>query len=138
MRAVLDWELAHLGDPAEDFGWITVNSWRFGAIDKPVGGFGSVEEMLEGYRSEGGEAIDAERVLYWRTFGSLRWGLICRSMAPRRHGRQRRSRRAGDDRPPHFRNRARSPGHSGSAGCAMSTHPPAGRVLASVVAFSAR
>ena len=41
VRAVLDWELAHLGDPMEDLGWICVNSWRFGEIDKPVGGFGS-------------------------------------------------------------------------------------------------
>jgi aminoglycoside phosphotransferase (APT) family kinase protein len=81
VRAVLDWELAHLGDPAEDLGWMTVNSWRFGAIDKPVGGFGSVEQMLEGYRSEGGEAIDTTSVLYWRTLGSLRWGLMCRTMA---------------------------------------------------------
>jgi aminoglycoside phosphotransferase (APT) family kinase protein len=87
IRAVLDWELAHLGDPAEDLGWITVNSWRFGEIDKPVGGFGSVEDMLEGYRFEGGEAIDAETVRYWRTLGTLRWGLICRSMArPARPG----------------------------------------------------
>jgi aminoglycoside phosphotransferase (APT) family kinase protein len=81
VRAVLDWELAHLGDPAEDLGWITVNSWRFGAIDQPVGGFGSVENMLEGYRAEGGAPIDGEQVRYWQTFGSLRWGLICRSMA---------------------------------------------------------
>jgi len=81
VRAVLDWELTHLGDPAEDLGWITVNSWRFGAIGKPVGGFGSVEDMLAGYRSAGGEAIDVERVTYWRTLGSLRWGLICRRMA---------------------------------------------------------
>jgi aminoglycoside phosphotransferase (APT) family kinase protein len=81
VRAVLDWELAHIGDPAQDLGWMTVNSWRFGAIDKAAGGFGSVEQLLEGYRAEGGEAIDIERVLYWRTFGSLRWGLICRSMA---------------------------------------------------------
>jgi aminoglycoside phosphotransferase (APT) family kinase protein len=87
IRAVLDWELAHLGDPAEDLGWITVNSWRFGEIDKPVGGFGSVEDMLEGYRFEGGEAIDAGTVRYWRTLGTLRWGLICRSMArPARPG----------------------------------------------------
>jgi len=81
VRAVLDWELAHLGDPAEDLGWITVNSWRFGAIDKPVGGFGSVEQMLEGYRAAGGAAFDTATVRYWRTLGSLRWGLICRSMA---------------------------------------------------------
>ncbi len=81
VRAVLDWELAHLGDPAEDLGWITVNSWRFGMIDEPVGGFGRVEQMLEGYRFAGGEDIDVNRVLYWRTLGSLRWGLMCRTMA---------------------------------------------------------
>jgi aminoglycoside phosphotransferase (APT) family kinase protein len=81
IRAVLDWELAHLGDPAEDLGWMTVNSWRFGEIDKPVGGFGSVAQMLEGYRSAGGKAIDDDRVMYWRTLGSLRWGLMCRLMA---------------------------------------------------------
>ncbi len=81
VRAVLDWELAHLGDPAEDLGWITVNSWRFGVIDQPVGGFGSVEQMLKGYRSASGEACDLATVRYWRTLGSLRWGLMCRSMA---------------------------------------------------------
>jgi aminoglycoside phosphotransferase (APT) family kinase protein len=81
VRAVLDWELAHLGDPAEDLGWITVNSWRFGAIDRPVGGFGSVEQLLEGYRSAGGEAIAAETLLYWRVVGSVRWGLMCLTMA---------------------------------------------------------
>lgn len=81
IRAVLDWELAHLGDPAEDLGWITVNSWRFGAIENPVGGFGSVEQMLEGYRSAGGAAIDVETVLCWRAMGSLRWAMMCRRMA---------------------------------------------------------
>jgi len=48
VRAVLDWELAHFGDPMEDLGWICVNSWRFGEIDKPVGGFGSREDLFAG------------------------------------------------------------------------------------------
>ena len=51
VRAVLDWELAHLGDPMEDLGWICVNSWRFGEIDKPVGGFGTREELFAGYEA---------------------------------------------------------------------------------------
>ena len=51
VRAVLDWELAHFGDPMEDLGWICVNSWRFGEIDKPVGGFGSREELFAGYEA---------------------------------------------------------------------------------------
>ena len=40
LRAVLDWEVAHLGDPMEDLGTICVPSWRFGG-PHPVGGFGS-------------------------------------------------------------------------------------------------
>ena len=51
VRAVLDWELAHFGDPMEDLGWICVNSWRFGEIDKPVGGFGSREDLFAGYEA---------------------------------------------------------------------------------------
>jgi len=39
LRAVLDWELVHLGDPMEDLGWACVASWRFGNLDKPAGGF---------------------------------------------------------------------------------------------------
>jgi len=53
VRAVLDWELAHRGDPMEDLGWICVNSWRFGEIDKPVGGLGSREEFFAGYEAAG-------------------------------------------------------------------------------------
>ena len=37
IRAVLDWELAHLGDPIEDLGWLCVKSWRFGNADQVVG-----------------------------------------------------------------------------------------------------
>ena len=48
VRAVLDWELAHFGDPMEDLGWICVNSWRFGEIDKPVGGFGIARGSVRG------------------------------------------------------------------------------------------
>jgi len=53
LTAVLDWELAHVGDPAADLGWLCVNSWRFGG-DQPVGGFGSYADLLAGYKAAGG------------------------------------------------------------------------------------
>ena len=28
--AVLDWEVAHIGDPMRDLGWMLTHSWRFG------------------------------------------------------------------------------------------------------------
>jgi aminoglycoside phosphotransferase (APT) family kinase protein len=82
VRAVLDWELAHLGDPMEDLGWICVNSWRFGEIDKPVGGFGSREELFAGYE-ETGRRVDPARVNFWEVMGTLRWGVMCCGMMQR-------------------------------------------------------
>jgi aminoglycoside phosphotransferase (APT) family kinase protein len=82
LRAVLDWELAHLGDPMEDLGWICVNSWRFGEIDKPVGGFGAREELFAGYESAG-RRVNAERVKFWEVMGTLRWGVMCCGMMQR-------------------------------------------------------
>lgn len=77
VRAVLDWELAHAGDPMEDLGWICVNSWRFGAIDNPVGGFGSREDLYAGYEGAGGGPVDRTRTHFWEVLGTLRWGVIC-------------------------------------------------------------
>jgi aminoglycoside phosphotransferase (APT) family kinase protein len=82
VRAVLDWELAHFGDPMEDLGWICVNSWRFGEIDKPVGGFGSREELFAGYETEA-RRIDPARVHFWEVMGTLRWGVMCCGMMQR-------------------------------------------------------
>jgi aminoglycoside phosphotransferase (APT) family kinase protein len=79
-RAILDWELAHVGDPMEDFGWICVRSWRFGG-DRPVGGIGGREELFQAYERAGGGAVDADRVRWWEIFGNLRWGIICISQA---------------------------------------------------------
>jgi aminoglycoside phosphotransferase (APT) family kinase protein len=81
IRAVLDWELAHLGDPMEDLGWICVAAWRFGAIDKPVGGWGSREALYEAYGERAGVRVDPQRVLFWEVIGTLRWGVICLDLA---------------------------------------------------------
>ena len=81
LRAVLDWELAHLGDPVEDLGWCCVRSWRFGNVDRPVGGFGNVDDLLDAYVAAGGEPVDPEHLRYWETFGTLKWGVICEGQA---------------------------------------------------------
>lgn len=75
--AVLDWEAAHLGDPLEDLGWMCLNAWRFGCIDKPVGGFGRRADFYRAYEAAGGEPVDPERVRYWEVYGTLKWGIIC-------------------------------------------------------------
>ncbi|MCC5859987.1 MAG: phosphotransferase family protein [Ectothiorhodospiraceae bacterium] len=81
LQAVIDWELAHLGNPMEDLGWICVASWRFGQLDLPVGGFGTREALFAGYEEAGGGRVDPDLVSWWEVFGTLRWGVICQMMA---------------------------------------------------------
>ncbi len=78
---VLDWEMAHLGDPLEDLGWLCMNAWRFGVIDKPVGGFGDRQTLYGEYERASGHPVDPERVRFWEVFGALKWGLVCQWFA---------------------------------------------------------
>lgn len=80
VRAALDWELAHRGDPMEDLGWFCVNAWRFGAVERPAGGFGSREALFAAYEAAGGVAVDPSRVRFWEVLGNLKWGITCDSM----------------------------------------------------------
>lgn len=81
IAAVLDWELAHVGDPVRDLGWLCVNSWRFGKSELPVGGFGHIDDLLAGYHSVSGVKISAEHLKFWQVFGSFWWSIICLRMA---------------------------------------------------------
>ena len=79
--AVLDWEIAHLGDPFRDLGWVCTNSWRFGQSDLVVGGFGELDDLLDGYASVAGPRPDPEHVKFWIVFGSFWWAVGTLSMA---------------------------------------------------------
>jgi aminoglycoside phosphotransferase (APT) family kinase protein len=83
IRAVLDWELAHAGDPLEDLGWLCVKAWRFGS-PLPVGGFGHYDDLVLAYEKASGHPVDREALRWWETFGVLKWGVICVVQA-RRH-----------------------------------------------------
>lgn len=75
VRAILDWELAHVGDPLEDLGWLCTPTWRFGGTE-PVGGVGSREELVEAYEKAGGDPVDREALAWWEAFGSFKVALV--------------------------------------------------------------
>jgi aminoglycoside phosphotransferase (APT) family kinase protein len=81
VRSILDWELAHLGDPMEDVGWMCVRAWRFGNDQKPVGGLGTHEDFFRAYEKASGTAVDPDSARFWEVFGNLRWGIITISQA---------------------------------------------------------
>ena len=77
LQSIIDWELAHIGNPLQDLGWVCGNSWRFGKNNKVVGGFGELEDLLEGYNSVSKLKVNKEMVRCWQVFGTFRWGVIC-------------------------------------------------------------
>jgi aminoglycoside phosphotransferase (APT) family kinase protein len=76
LAGVLDWELAHIGDPVEDLGWMCVRSWRFGG-QHPVAGIGTRADLLAAYAVAGGGDVDPAALRWWELYGTTRWGVIC-------------------------------------------------------------
>lgn len=82
INAVLDWELAHLGNPIEDLGWLCVRSWRFGSA-APVAGIGSREQLLDGYERATDTRPSQAELHWWEVFGTLKWLVLSRHQAER-------------------------------------------------------
>jgi len=82
LRSVLDWELAHLGDPLEDLGWLCARAWRFGG-DHEVGGVADLDDLLAAYAEARGAPVAAADVRWWTAAGTLTWALICAVQAHR-------------------------------------------------------
>jgi len=74
LRAALDWEICHVGDPLEDLGWLCQRMWRFRNDALEVGGFGARADLAAGYEAAGGR-FEPERFRWWKAMGTLRWGL---------------------------------------------------------------
>jgi aminoglycoside phosphotransferase (APT) family kinase protein len=74
LRAALDWEICHAGDPMEDLGWLCQRMWRFRNDALEVGGFGARADLAAGYAAAGGR-FEPERFHWWKTMSTLRWGL---------------------------------------------------------------
>jgi aminoglycoside phosphotransferase (APT) family kinase protein len=88
---ILDWEFAHLGDPAEDLAWPLVRAWRFGVDHLRLGGIGDVEPYLEHYNTLTGRQITLEELFYWEVAGNVRWAIGSLNQAERHLSGQERS-----------------------------------------------
>jgi len=82
IQAVLDWELAHLGDPMEDLAWLCLRTWRFGHDHLEVGGFASRSDLERAYIEAGGQwrhdAFD-----WWTMARTVWWGIGLAAQAAR-------------------------------------------------------
>lgn len=80
IAAVLDWELAHIGDPAQDIAYLCTPSWRFGNYDKTAGGFGQIEDLLHHYHTHCGQDIPIKDIQFWLVVAVLTWGMATLKM----------------------------------------------------------
>ncbi|RSN64362.1 phosphotransferase family protein [Actinomadura sp. WAC 06369] len=64
VTAVLDWELAHLGDPHDDLAWVTLR-----AVQEP---FTHIPDRLADYAAASGRTLDPDRIRYYRVLAGLR------------------------------------------------------------------
>lgn len=80
ITAVLDWELAHVGDPLEDLAYLCTPSWRFGHWRQEAGGFASRDAFLSAYEAATGRMVDRARFDWWLVYNTLWWGICCLRM----------------------------------------------------------
>jgi aminoglycoside phosphotransferase (APT) family kinase protein len=77
LTGVLDWELAHFGDPHEDLAFGCMAVWRFHRYDRPALGLGSLEDYFAAYEAESGRSVDRERFRYWMIHRTVWWAMGC-------------------------------------------------------------
>jgi aminoglycoside phosphotransferase (APT) family kinase protein len=75
ITGILDWEMAHAGDPIEDLGWLVIKSWRWAGDDR-VGGLCSRDEFVQLYEEAGGVRVDAAALKFWEIFSNVKFAII--------------------------------------------------------------
>ncbi len=71
IKAILDWEMAHMGDPLEDLGWALDPLWSHNNPDKP-GGMCSRPEAIALWEKASGLKADPAAMKWWDMFASLK------------------------------------------------------------------
>lgn len=69
ITALLDWEMAHLGDPAEDIAWAYRALWT-PEIHVPIDAF------IDRYHAAGGPRIRPDNLLFYRLFAEIKHAVI--------------------------------------------------------------
>ncbi|MCB1535829.1 MAG: phosphotransferase family protein [Rhodoblastus sp.] len=68
---VLDWEMAHLGDPLEDLAWSINRVWCF-RKDERRGGMLPKDEAIAIWEKSSGLAVDADALRWWELLACLK------------------------------------------------------------------
>lgn len=78
--AILDWEMAHIGDPLEDLGWAMDPLWRHDETDRVAGMLPKAEAIAIWERASG-LTVDPAAFAWWELFASVKGQAIWTSSA---------------------------------------------------------
>jgi aminoglycoside phosphotransferase (APT) family kinase protein len=73
VTALLDWELAHLGDPLEDLGWVTQ---PLRTAEHTIDGSWEQADLIARYERTTGTAVDRTALAWWVAFSSLKTAVM--------------------------------------------------------------
>ncbi|MEW6443242.1 MAG: phosphotransferase family protein [bacterium] len=79
IRAVLDWEMMHLGDPLEDLSWSLNRLWSWTEPDR-IGIMIPREEGIRVWEEASGQKVDLQALFWWEVFTSVKSMAIWLSM----------------------------------------------------------
>lgn len=73
ITAVLDWEMAHLGDPVEDLTWGWLRNWRYDmASPELVGGLCTRDDAIAMWSNATGLTPDPHALVWWELLGNVK------------------------------------------------------------------
>jgi aminoglycoside phosphotransferase (APT) family kinase protein len=81
LKAVLDWEAVHFGDPVEDLAWFCTWVWRFGRPDLEAGGLASRDEWIAAYERASSRTVDRDRMALWEVAANMKWAIVTLNQA---------------------------------------------------------
>lgn len=76
LTGVLDWEMAHPGDPLEDVAWAQLAPWRVGT--GLVGALLSDDDWLQDYGNASGVTVDAPSLVFWQVLTGVKMSILAR------------------------------------------------------------
>ena len=71
IHGILDWEMAHFGDPHEDLAWSFMPAWQW-ARDGKAGGIIDPDTAIRIWEQRSGLHVDAAALRWWQTFSCVK------------------------------------------------------------------
>jgi aminoglycoside phosphotransferase (APT) family kinase protein len=74
ITGVLDWEMAHPGDPLEDLAWAQLDAWRVGT--GLVGAMLSDDDWIAAYHRASGRVVEVDPLRFWQLLTGVKMSIL--------------------------------------------------------------